>query len=113
MKGRTIARASVVVLLAGLGGASADLVRAASPDVGTQAQRGPSAGLVAVITLNFGVFGAFGSYYAVEIVTAVIAWYVLSRYVMADRLRFEGAAPGESRSTRPGHRIGKELPQHA
>src|SRR6185312_495688 len=72
-----------------------------------------SAGLVAVITLNFGVFGAFGSYYAVEIVTAVIAWYVLSRYVMADRLRFEGAAPGESRSTRPGHRIGKELPQHA
>jgi mono/diheme cytochrome c family protein len=39
MKGRTIARASVVVLLAGLGGAPADLVRAASPDVGTQAQR--------------------------------------------------------------------------
>jgi mono/diheme cytochrome c family protein len=39
MKGRTIARASVIVLLAGLGAAPAELVRAASPDVGTQAQR--------------------------------------------------------------------------
>ena len=50
-----------------------------------------SAGLVAIATLHAGVVGAFGSYYVVEIATAAIAWYVLTRYVEADRARFANA----------------------
>jgi len=50
-----------------------------------------AAALVAFATLHFGVSGAFWSYYAVEIATAVIAWQVLSRYVRADRDRLASA----------------------
>src|SRR5262249_46914472 len=47
-----------------------------------------AAALVAFAPLHFGVSGAFWSYHAVEIATALIAWQVLSRYVEADRARF-------------------------
>lgn len=50
-----------------------------------------AAALVAFATLHFGVGGAFWSYYVVEILTALIAWQVLSHYVQADRARFANA----------------------